>query len=87
MAITKDIDGNVVREGSIVRILTIRPSVIARLAPAERDDVLSMKGQEFEVYEVDQFGAAWVKKWWKTGADQSYSHSLALDPKEMRLIR
>jgi len=46
-----------------------------------------MKGDELEVYEVDEFGAAWVKKWWRHGDDESYSHSLALSPEEMRLVK
>ena len=46
-----------------------------------------MKDAELEVYEVDEYGAAWVKKWWREDDDRTYSHSLALASTEMRLVR
>ena len=87
MTTTKDIDGNTVREGSIVQVLSIRPSVTARLPAKEQADVLSMKDAALEVYEIDEYGAAWVKKWWQGTGGSAYSHSLALAPAEMRLIK
>ena len=86
MKTTTDIDGNVIEQGSIVRVLSIRPSVIARLSQGELKDVLSMKDAELEVYEVDEYGAAWVRKWWDEGEGKTYSHSLALTSAEMRLV-
>ncbi len=86
MAEAKDVDGEIVREGARVRVLVIRESVIARLSPEERADVLSMKGEIFEVSEIDEFGSAWVTKWWKDGEDTSHSHSLGLAASEMKLV-
>ena len=82
----KDIDGNIVREGSRVRVLSIRASVVARLTANERADVLSMMGEVFEVYEIDEWGSAWVEKWWKDSEDESRSHSLGLASEEMKLV-
>lgn len=45
-----------------------------------------MQGEVFEVYEIDDWGSAWVKKWWNEGAEESLSHSLALSPREMELV-
>ena len=83
---TKDKHGAPVLVGSRVRVLDIRPSVIARLAPEEARDVRSMKGEVLEVYEIDEGGSAWVKKWWTPGGGSTYCHSLALAPDEMEQV-
>jgi hypothetical protein len=45
-----------------------------------------MLGEVFEVYEVDKWGSAWVKKRWSVAKGKSISHSLALAPGEMEAI-
>ena len=72
--------------GTVVRVLDIRDSVLARLPEEEAARVKSMKGAVLSVYEIDQWGSAWVKKWWHLGEDQALSHSLALAPSEMEVV-
>ena len=86
MCETKDINNSIVKVGSIVRVLEIKASVTARLSLPEQRDILTMKGQTFEVYEVDEWGSAWVKKWWNAGKGAAYCHSLALAPAQMELV-
>jgi hypothetical protein len=45
-----------------------------------------MKGEVLDVYEVDEWGSAWVKKWWKPSGKKAYCHSLALSSDEMELV-
>jgi hypothetical protein len=52
----------------------------------EVQHVRSMKGEVLEVYEVDEWGSAWVMKWSETSGDSRFSHSLALTPDEMELV-
>jgi hypothetical protein len=82
-----DRNGNVVSVGTAVRVVAIPQSVFRDLAPEEAADVESMRGEVFSVYEIDQWGHAWVKKWWRIAEDQSYSHSLALAPNEMEVVQ
>ena len=86
MNTTKDRNGILVEVGSTVRVLHIRDSVITRLTPTEAREIRSMKGEVLEVYEVDDWGSAGVKKWWKASNRKSFSHSLALTPDEMEIV-
>lgn len=86
-ASTLDRDGRSVIVGSIVRVLEIDQSVFTDSEQEELPRIHSMLGEELEVYEVDQWGRAWVEKWWREGDAQSTSHSLALDPSDMELVR
>jgi hypothetical protein len=40
----------------------------------------------FEVYEIDEYGTAWVEKSWGEGNGQSRSHHLSLDSDEMEVV-
>jgi hypothetical protein len=82
---SRDRNGAVVKVGSRVRVLAIRPSVLAPLDADEIERLQSMKGEVFEVYEVDPFGGAWVVKWWHLEGGNSLSHSLSLAPAEMEV--
>jgi hypothetical protein len=72
--------------GSVVRVLGIDPTVFTNLEAAEVLRVQSMIGQKLVVYEVDQWGHAWVEMGWQEGNVRSTSHSVALDPKDMELV-
>lgn len=76
---------NPVAAGSKVKVIDVPSSVLARLEPAERERVVSMCGEVFTVYDVDEWGGAWVAKWWHESGDQSTSHSLGLQPQEMEV--
>ena len=71
--------------GSHVRVLTIQESLMEGLARDEAADLRAMVGGIFEVYEIDQWGAAWVANWWPRDRGASHSHSIGLDPHEMEL--
>ncbi len=67
-------------------MIGLEPKTIESLPEAERSDVAWMIGQTFEVEEIDEYGSAWVWKWWSRGDDKSESHGLALSPTEMELV-
>jgi hypothetical protein len=82
----KDINGTVVRVGTRVRVLKISPSVLAQLPESEAECARSMEGEVFEVYEIDEWGGAWVEKLWRTDDGTSSSHSLGLGPGQMEVV-
>jgi hypothetical protein len=82
---TKDFMGTLVTEGTVVRVLRIDPSVFDTLDTQEKEQVESMLGEAFSVYEVDQYGRAWVEKWWHEDEAHAFSHSLALEPSDMKV--
>jgi len=61
----RDVNGAAVRVGTRVRVLEISPSVLSQLPQSEADCAQSMQGEVFEVYEIDEWGGAWVEKLWK----------------------
>jgi len=83
---TRDINGTVVRVGTRIRVLKISASVLAQLPRSEADCARSMEGEVYEVYEVDEWGGAWVEKWWRSGDGKSSSHSLGLGPGQMEVV-
>ena len=83
---TRDKNGALVVAGTAVRVLSIDSSVLSPLDDKERSRVNSMLGQVLEVYEVDQWGGAWVEQWWQEDNGNATSHSLALRPEEMELV-
>jgi hypothetical protein len=86
-ALPKDRNGRDVAVGSRVRVVALSQSFIESLPEDERDDVNSMVGQVFEVYEIDDYGSPWVEKGWHTEAGEAYrSHSLALSADEMEVV-
>ena len=83
---TQDVNGAAVRMGTRIRVLKISPSVLSQLPPSEADCARSMEGEVFEVYEVDEWGGAWVEKKWRAADGTSSSHSLGLGPKQMVVV-
>lgn len=75
-----DRSGTVVAIGDRVRLLEIRPSILARLANPELTDVSSMLGQVVVVFDVYENGQVWVTMAWSRGDGQTESHSIAVDP-------
>lgn len=66
-----DRNGILVTTGTQVRLHSIPNSVLETLEGNERERVDSMRGETFEVYEVDPWGHAWVEKWWSESQDQA----------------
>lgn len=89
---TTDSTGQPVCAGTLVRVTHIHESTVAPLSQLERDRVLSMLGETFKVYEVDEWGQAWIEKWWYEGENLADSHSLAshslgLEPQQMLVVQ
>ena len=83
----KDKNGNVIRVGARVRLLSLSGNWLDELPPDERPDVLSMIGETFEVEEIDEYGHPWVCKSWPNEAQgKCRSHSIALEPHEVELV-
>jgi hypothetical protein len=86
MESARDRNGTVVEVGTRVRVLKIRPSVLAPLTTDEVVRVQSMEGVVFEVYEIDKWRCVWVTKWWHVADGKSFSHSLSLASEEMEVV-
>lgn len=74
------------RLGTHVRVLKISPAVLSQLPDSEAECARSMEGEIFEVYEIDEWGGAWVEKWWRTDDGTPASHSLGLGPGQMEVV-
>jgi hypothetical protein len=72
-----DRNGKKVLVGSRVRVVAIAAFLERDLPPEEWECVRSMLGEVFEIYEIDEWGGAWV---------QYQSHSLSLESDEMELV-
>jgi hypothetical protein len=83
---TLDCKGRFVKIGTRVRVLAIPPFGTASLKKDQIARINSMLGEEFKVYDIDEYGHAWVEKWWETGADSKISHSLALGSNDMERV-
>lgn len=83
---TQDINGAVVRVGSQVRVLKIDESVLSQLSPSEAEAARSMEGEVLEVYEIDEWGGAWVEKSWRESDGTPVSHALGLGPGQMEVV-
>ena len=82
----RDINGTPVRVGTRVRVLKISPSVLSQLPESEAECARSMEGEVFEVYEIDEWGGAWVEKSWLTDDGTATPHSLGLGPGQMEVV-
>jgi hypothetical protein len=82
----QDKHGRPVVVGSKVRVLQFSRSFIDTLPDDEAENVRSMVGEVFEVYEIDEYGSPWVQKVWHLPEGQSNSHSVALTSSEMELV-
>ncbi len=81
-----DRNGRPVRVGTRVRVPEISPYLRQRLPANEWRLLQEMIGGVFPVYEVDEWGQAWVEKWWHPEGGQSFCHSLRLESHEMEVV-
>lgn len=87
MSEPKDKYGRLVAVGSQVRILELSSSFLASLPDDEIEDIRSMIGEVFKVYDIDEFGSPWVMKEWSfPESGQCKIHQLALNANEMELL-
>lgn len=78
--------GRPVNVGTRVRVLEIAAFLKRDLPPDEWQELETMLGEVFEVYEIDEYGSAWVEKVWDDGDGRIHSHSLALASHEMEVV-
>ena len=81
-----DRNGNPVRVGTVVRVLSIPDNVFAHLSEQEAAALRNMVSAEFTVDEIDQWGSACVTKWWHLGNGEHNAHELMLAPSEMEVV-
>lgn len=82
-----DKNGYKVLVGSRVRLLELSPFFLQSLPLDELAEVNSMMGEVFEVYQVDEYGCAWVGKAWNDPETGQYiSHSFGLESNQMKLV-
>ena len=82
-----DNSGNVVFIGAHVRLLGPSGRWLEELPAEEKQDVLSMIGDIFEVEEIDEYGHPWIRKSWPNEDEGTcHSHSIALESYEMELV-
>lgn len=73
--------------GAKVRLLCLSGQWLDELPSDEKQDVLSMIGEVFEVEEIDEYGHPWVRKSWPNEEEGTCnSHSIALESQEMELV-
>ncbi|UCF74685.1 MAG: hypothetical protein JSU71_10450 [Betaproteobacteria bacterium] len=82
----RDINGAAVRVGTRVRVLRISDSVLSQLPESEAEAARAMEGEVLEVYEIDDWGGAWVEKTLQARDGTSVSHSLGLGPTQMEVV-
>ena len=82
----QDIHGATVHVGMQVRVLKIRESVLSQLPESEAEAARAMEGDVLEVYEIDEWGGAWVEKSWPDDDGRMVSHSLGLGPEQMEVV-
>ena len=81
-----DNSGKVVAVGARVRLLCLSGRWLEELPAEEKQDVLSMIGEIFEVEEIDEYGHPWIRKSWPNEEEGTCnSHSIALESCEMEL--
>ena len=83
---TKDHLGHIVLVGSRVKILALSDQFLSSLADDELAEVREMIGGVFEVDEIDEWGQAWVTKWWDAADGDLDAHGIGLSPSEMEVI-
>ena len=82
-----DRNGQIVRVGARVRLVGLSGKWLDELPDEEKNDVLSMIGEAFDVEEIDEHGHPWVRKSWPNEQEGTcHSHSIALEAQEMELI-
>ena len=83
----KDRNGNTVRVGARIRLLSLSGQWFEELPPDEKSDVQSMIGEVFEIEEIDEYGHPWIRKSWPNEKEGTCrSHSVALEAQEMELV-
>jgi hypothetical protein len=78
--------GRPVNVGTKVRVLEVGRALKQGLPLDEWHELETMIGEVFEVFEVDEYGSAWVEKLWRDGDGLSRSQTLALRAHELEVV-
>jgi hypothetical protein len=81
-----DRTGRAVAVGARVRVLAISPFLKERLPAEDWQALQGMVGDVFEVSQIDEYGWAWVEKWFESDEEGRFCHSLALASDEMEVV-
>lgn len=81
-----DRHGKPVVIGDIVRIVKLGQDFISNFPEDDQVLVLSMVGQFFKIYGMDEFGQPYVCKEWHDEQGHPQTHMIALDADEMERI-
>lgn len=83
----QDRNGNTVRVGARVRLISLSGQWSENLPEDEKADVQSMIGEVFRIEEIDEHGHPWIRKSWPNEKEGTcHSHSIALEAQEMELV-
>ena len=80
-----DKNGLEVKVGDFVKVLSLNVRDFGHLEEKELSEVMSMIGDVLKIYEIDEYGQAWVEKEWWLAEDDYMSHSVGLSANEMEL--
>jgi len=87
MHVPLDKHGQVVAVGMRIRLIGLSGKWLEHLPQNDRQDVMSMLEEIFEVEEIDQYGRPWISKSWSSdGGKTNYSHSIAPEQYEMEIV-
>ena len=81
----QDANGKEVAVGDFVKVLSLNEDDFGHLDEKELSEVMSMVGEHLEIYDIDEYGQAWVTKEWWLSENDVMSHSVGLSPSEMEL--
>ncbi|MET3108077.1 hypothetical protein AAKU67_002478 [Oxalobacteraceae bacterium GrIS 2.11] len=81
-----DKNGKPVAVGDIVRIVKLSQDFLDNFSEQDQAILVSMIGQFFKIYGIDEYGQPWVSKEWHDEIGQPQTHIIALDPDEMERV-
>jgi hypothetical protein len=81
-----DRHGKPVAVGDIVRIVKLSQEFIDHFAEDDQVLILSMVGQFFKIYGIDELGQPYVCKEWHDEHGRPQTHVIALDADEMERV-
>ena len=74
--------------GTKIKLLSLPEWLLAKVPEDEAENLKSMIGKIFRVYEIDEWDGVWVEKFFDDKSDEEsmYNHSLSLDSHEMEVV-
>lgn len=82
----KDRNGNTVDINCLVKVLSLDTGDFTYLGEKELSEIMSIIGETLEVYEIDEYGQAWITKEWWLSDNDVISHSIGLSSHEFEVV-